>query len=804
MSPQGAPSLPSQHRCIAPIVLLCVEDLIYKNLFTLPLRTNYQLIILHASSMVLCNLSFSPFLRATGLDALNASPKLLNLFSNSAEVKKPIANHSLSIALQRCFIHLIPSVVSITIITINFKGYFIGAELSGLQNTTHLSLAVLQIIAKIQELLIVASTANIIYHQIRHDLTSQRGIPFGLISSGISFTQLSYYWSPAYLAAVTRKSHWRLHCLLVVSGLLAATAGPATAVLLLPRLITYSVGETTFFINGSTNMLWPQHVQLDHYNPKNTSHFNPPIECANGNAYTSAVCPGGGYLSLYTFLLAHSLHTEFGIHEISDIGQAIRQPAGLVPVLSPRNSVAPFALSGRPGIPDRLFESYAYGTHGAIANYQYQLNLDWKLAASQAGKYGSASPTNRYQYYATQESIVRSQIPAVRVVCARGKVATENSTIFQFPALHNAKRNVQRNGSLEDVRNIDIDPTIRLQPTSRTRVTFLDLSNALGNREMVINGVLIETPWDIKKGSRVVVGCALDTRWADGILSIKFPSPCNGKPFNQENPSDAFGDFFLSEAPINWTRASFDDAWLKAVDFELPASAPGYQPDRKLTSMGALIEAADLIRDPSFLTAPDTEFERNNRRKLEFVVAIVFADAMSRVGSYRSWDGGSGIDDNWRLLYYNYSFKAIDVKKWSRALMPEDLGTGQYQQVAQRQYISGYGYQIGSTSDYLALTVLLIHLIIAGTYTIYVLLITQQTSACWDTFSELIALAQQSSPSTQALKNTCAGIRNFSTHGKMARVQTQTEISTHLELVFDFSEEAGEFSPVKLSREYGD
>lgn len=104
--------------------------------------------------------SFPALLRAVGLDVISS------LFFNSKEPKKPVIVQSVWIASSRCAVHLLPALVSIVIIALNLQTYFIGFQLAGIPDTDRISMAALQVTAKLQELLIVASVGAIIHHQL--------------------------------------------------------------------------------------------------------------------------------------------------------------------------------------------------------------------------------------------------------------------------------------------------------------------------------------------------------------------------------------------------------------------------------------------------------------------------------------------------------------------------------------------------------------------------------------------------------------------------------------------------------------
>ena len=103
------------------------------------------------------------------------------------------------LALSRCAVHILPTLFTIALVALNLKHYYIGSSLQGLITNDDTNLALLQGAAKIQELLITASTATIVFDIIRDELMYGDGVPLGLVGAGFSFTGLSFFWSPEFL-----------------------------------------------------------------------------------------------------------------------------------------------------------------------------------------------------------------------------------------------------------------------------------------------------------------------------------------------------------------------------------------------------------------------------------------------------------------------------------------------------------------------------------------------------------------------------------------------------------------------------
>ena len=91
------------------------------------------------------------FFRSIGLDIINFAHRQLLL--SPAEPKYVVMSRSLRIALSRCCIHILPLAVSLFLISINLKGFYIGQHLLGTHSnsqTDSVVLALIQVAAKIQ------------------------------------------------------------------------------------------------------------------------------------------------------------------------------------------------------------------------------------------------------------------------------------------------------------------------------------------------------------------------------------------------------------------------------------------------------------------------------------------------------------------------------------------------------------------------------------------------------------------------------------------------------------------------------
>lgn len=271
------------------------------------------------------------FLRSVGIELLGAFPwRKLSLWGNvdisteRTEPLKPVLQRGFLVALSRCGVHLLPSAVSLTIILLNTKRLFLGRSLQEgvIDDTT--AFAILQIAAKLQEVLIIASLATIVIHTIRQQILSAEGVPLGLISGIFSFTDIRYLLSAEFWGSMTSKNSkfakFRVYSILVIAAALATTAGPATAVLMIPRSQQWAAGGSPFWIRGTPSDLWPLNMT---YQSNNTERY-----CSYENATTYSVCPSGGYSSMRGLLSKNWVRTSHSCCKLYTTDQMLINPEG--------------------------------------------------------------------------------------------------------------------------------------------------------------------------------------------------------------------------------------------------------------------------------------------------------------------------------------------------------------------------------------------------------------------------------------------------------------------------------------------
>ncbi|RSL60981.1 hypothetical protein CEP54_006452 [Fusarium duplospermum] len=228
------------------------------------------------------------FLRATGLRGFERL--FYKLFGQVAwldcEPPKPIFYNSRGSVFARLGVHLLPILTSVTIISLNLGGLYHGRDtLPGPAIDFSITSAMLQVVAKLQELLIVASLTSIVFSVIRDQLVSTMGVPLGLLFVGFMFSHLSFFWSMEFWGTLRSQLPLRTKIftalLLAAAGIIFATAGPFVAVLLVPRIQDWdaSGSPSTGLASNVFQFILDNSGMLDQH----LNHADNPTETWNGD-----------------------------------------------------------------------------------------------------------------------------------------------------------------------------------------------------------------------------------------------------------------------------------------------------------------------------------------------------------------------------------------------------------------------------------------------------------------------------------------------------------------------------------------
>ncbi|KAJ2993932.1 hypothetical protein NUW58_g1693 [Xylaria curta] len=199
-------------------------------------------------------------------------------------------------------------------------------------------------------------------------------------------------------------------------------------------------------------------------------------------------------------------------------------------------------------------------------------------------------------------------------------------------------------------------------------------------------------------------------------------------------------------------------------------------------------------------------------RSVEYAISAFFVDGISRCGSTIQTNTSGVIgwnsfrpDDN--DMARSLVFKGTPTRQGESA-KPDLLMNHTATEMLMRVVFTGYLLAAIGSFDYFAIAIVLLHAAMALSYTALVFLYHPEIMEAFDTIPEMVAMAQNSPPpDNDGLKNTCAGIRNRTTLGRVAIVETSRALDRSdgkEELILRFQEKARDVHRIpEVGRIYG-
>ncbi|KAL4790935.1 hypothetical protein BDV19DRAFT_371384 [Aspergillus venezuelensis] len=716
----------------------------------------------------------------------NATSTTSKASRNDEEPQKVAISRSIPRALWSCAIHLLPIAVSSTIIALNFKGTYLGADLMSPVKSETINLMLFQVAAKAHEILIVASLAVIVLQYVRHELLFGDGLPLGLLGSGLAFNHLEYFFSKEFYGSLRyvggngnklRKIGFII--VVAVSGILATFAGPASAVLLVPKDQDWSAGGTPFYLDGTENDFWPTDLSGNMTELRQL--------CNRNNSAHLAVCPGAGYHSLWTHWGTLNSST-FQSETVRPYSKELSGSYFYWPVYSPSSLLPPLYSLGD-NQPEPNGKTTLTQPSAAGAAMLQKLAGDWWEALSIGKSLATDQVDDR-----TASATFKNAISVVR--CGEPQRLGINETIVQFHSI---------NGRFDfgDALPLEVE-ALTSNRTNHLRFQWVHLPDIFGAASI---GGLFETPWETAEpvnSSRVVVGCTVQAGWVPATVHTdKYTFWTGWYPWNIlfGDRTPAFDQ--ASTEPTNG-RVAFGDQWLNLLTPPAPIttfSTESWNP----STIESIFLNAGITKNTSSPNKPntsalDTWLTKSTQTYqtislIESIICNVIVDGLSRTGSHLIFNtNATGPEQFWSIAHYKPlpDFANLILNNKPALQPPSSTNDSAYITLQAKMSISGFSMQ-RSLATYLAMSVLLIHMLMATIHILYVL-VKRHTSGSWSTVGELIALSQNSQPAFDALPNTGAGIKRARTYAQVAKIRAlsgsmggkeQGKGQERIELLFD-------------------
>ncbi|KAF8855781.1 hypothetical protein BDZ45DRAFT_488463 [Acephala macrosclerotiorum] len=681
------------------------------------------------------------------------------------EQPKPVSSQSRKYALLRSLIHIPAIFMTLATLSLSFRGIFWRAPTS----YTNTVLNVLQFVAKVHESLILLSLTAIVFHRIRHEIMSRQGIPFGLLSSGLQYSNVFFFARADFRHALVNLKqiprYMGLIGVFVLAFLLASTCGPSAAIVVLPRLEWWPVKSsrhnttTPVIYLNTTGLTFPAIMTASCTDVENAQYC---ADCTNTNASGIFWCPSGGLETILNSGMVQSLMAgDFVLSPAQILVSSFDQSIGGVSTFS-RSLNGNLLREGTGKVNSSLFVASVVPDVTAMA-----LGTFWE---TQDQTNGLTRPMARTS--STNNPVTGLQKPIVQVQCTSSYHTLTNSTTdtVTFPSTYHSPGTSSDSSWTVPLAGVLSNSTFTDQDDV---VTFEWLD--LGMSEIGPSAAAIYLiPEEYYQASQPhlpstynnTFTCTIDAKW---IPSQAWIDPTTDDVVHEAttDPLKERSHFKDSQGKVTLSRDWLDVLNVMIVD-----------------------ETFGIVNETTFQAIADncvyggTPYANYTLLNicLESTMALFIADGLARMQRTTSqiWF--------WQDMVTTYSQDAIHYQSNEAYTTPAEVSAlleGEQNEFPRLtidilQYGYGYGLQ-GSTVIYIAAAILLVYVAFALVH-MAIVITGGWSSDTWGNPGELIALAVNSSP-TKLLQNTCAGIEDPKMWTRIVSVQETTE--AHLEIVFD-------------------
>ncbi|KAI1856216.1 hypothetical protein JX265_011728 [Neoarthrinium moseri] len=658
----------------------------------------------------------------------------------------------------------------------------------------------LQFPAKLHEIFIVCSLSAIIFSIVRRRLIGTRGIPFGFLMGGYQAGSTEYlfsksFWAPLRHSFMNKKKGAIAVGFAIGLGIVYANVvGPSSAVLIVPSLSWWEVRDPyngqhyPAYIDGDMRGLYPQNLDASlarEYDRR----------CSTSDMTSS--CPGSGNPDLVDYATAYANENIAPNITLTQLyGRASRVLTATKNPIEGKNTSI----------------SIASTLHSDITE---MTGLFWHYVRSNSD--GLIHKISRPQLTPNERFIVRS--PVVQVQCKgfRWHDAIPKKVEPAFPTDLFAGL-----AQSDDKSGIPVPPqywNYTRQFYDRTNFTWVNLKDVSWNGKTVSAsiGALASVPYrrrfqldsgkDVSIQETLLIPCVLDARWTATDI-IYDPTEDDTIVANTTNPTSFFGAIHDIDVRNKYGIGSMilvDTAWADLLNVPNTTAHTKSGEVLQVGAMEAIMmqfvvnKTTDLydfktndtklsnyrsFRPPVW--DPSSNYVDNTTETIAAIISLAMADGLSRV-SYGSRGYAMALDDRDPA---NLTMVDLLKQAGSQNIGPEANFT--QEAIERNNYVSltfavrryGWGYGYNTKTAKFAISVLMIHGVVASCYIIYGLfhwLFNQWSSSSWGDVGELFALAMLSSE-PRALRGAGAGIDEWDTWKLDVMVRVKGD--ERVELVF--------------------
>lgn len=190
---------------------------------------------------------------------------------------------------------------------VNFSNHFKSNFQVKMTERRNLEIKLLQLGAKLHELVMLSSLSFIVFHYMRKLLTGRNGIPFGLVGAPYVTQSPATVVKQPFLVGF--RHSWPFGLLLVVVCVLSVLVGPSSAIAMIPSLNWFELKEpwpkgdqTIWYANRPahefpTDQLWPTV-----FNAADWFNSTGEADCKENSFISRVYCPAAGYPDIWRWV----------------------------------------------------------------------------------------------------------------------------------------------------------------------------------------------------------------------------------------------------------------------------------------------------------------------------------------------------------------------------------------------------------------------------------------------------------------------------------------------------------------------
>ncbi|GAW18700.1 hypothetical protein ANO14919_081810 [Xylariales sp. No.14919] len=733
-------------------------------------------------------------------------PKKTYIYSNDPD-ESYFSSEQPKVALRKRFrwihglVHILPILATAAVVQLSIRGQYWADELEDSSRWEIL----LQLLAKLHEILIVGSLSAMVLHIFRRMLVGTKGIPLGLMVGAFQMGSAEYlisksFWKPFRHSLKHKQIKTSLVALALGSSIIYTfLVGPASAGALTPDQDWWDMRKPfnhslplTSYISRDTSALFPTALKNSSIAP----------DCLTDDYWNSLNCPAGGFDVLvdwawtraqegYWYNLTDGQHYNPTMQS-SFSGQAQRDIVSAL--IASKNSSTPAAMSAT--------------LHASVLSLS---DAFWHYVRSNI--VGEINKTKRPKFLVSPHTPV--SIPLVQVQCVSydfGLASTSDEHLtFDTSAMVNGFSESQSNTYAWTTWNVPDAAWnfSRPQPWNRTQIKWIDASEVKGTQDEslpsslaavvtvpVFYTVTNATGMTVYQQGSLTTPCVIDARWA--ATDVEFNTTeyvvRTGLTDWLDSTNLTTGDVNIKAALSKRTIGdpiSISPAWASSINSRIVKrdedSIYHGLPlvEQILQGFVTAYSEADNVTILNFASSTSTggPWTQDVANEISIVLSTVMADWVSRA----ALEGTDFTTVLSKPTDGNVSTIDLLAQTTAKAYGDTPVATLEHQTpVAFDVQRYGWGYGLRSEATLFSIVTLLIHVALVVLYFGYSFVFWYRakgwTSNSWGTIGELVALAVLSPPATE-LKNSGGGINKSRTWMTTLRIREAHEDPEHLELV---------------------